>query len=179
MLILAVPIGIAIKWESPGPIFYVQRRCGRNGCTFRMLKFRTMSDGAETQKESLQKHNEVSGPVFKIKKDPRVTKVGKLLRKTSLDELPQLVNVLLGHMSLVGPRPPIPEEVNQYEMAQRRRLSVRPGITCLWQVRGRSLIPFEEWVRLDLEYIDRWSLLLDLRILLLTIPALISMRGAS
>jgi lipopolysaccharide/colanic/teichoic acid biosynthesis glycosyltransferase len=121
----------------------------------------------------------VTGPVFKMKKDPRVTRVGRVLRKYSIDELPQLWNVLVGHMSLVGPRPPIPGEVSQYDLAVRRRLSVRPGLTCLWQVRGRSLIPFEDWMRLDLEYIDRWSLMLDFRILLLTIPAVLKAQGAS
>jgi lipopolysaccharide/colanic/teichoic acid biosynthesis glycosyltransferase len=134
---------------------------------------------AEARLESLRERNEVSGPVFKIKDDPRVTPLGRVLRKYSLDELPQLLNVLAGHMSLVGPRPPIPSEVDSYLLAQRRRLSVRPGLTCLWQISGRSLIPFEEWVELDLEYIDRWSLRLDLWILVRTVPAVMRAEGAS
>jgi exopolysaccharide biosynthesis polyprenyl glycosylphosphotransferase len=172
-------VALAIKLDSPGPVFFVQRRCGLRGRTFPFIKFRTMYTDAEAQLEVLRVHNEVTGPVFKMKKDPRVTRVGRVLRKYSIDELPQLWNVLVGHMSLVGPRPPIPGEVSQYDLAVRRRLSVRPGLTCLWQVRGRSLIPFEDWMRLDLEYIDRWSLMLDFRILLLTIPAVLKAQGAS
>jgi exopolysaccharide biosynthesis polyprenyl glycosylphosphotransferase len=179
-LLLVLPlVALAIKIESPGPVFYIQRRCGLNGRTFPFFKFRTMHIDADARLEELRRYNEVTGPVFKMKNDPRVTRVGRFLRKYSLDEMPQLANVLFGQMSLVGPRPPIPGEVSQYELAQRRRLSVRPGLTCLWQVSGRSLIAFEEWVRLDLEYIDRWSLLLDLRILLATIPAVLKAKGAA
>jgi exopolysaccharide biosynthesis polyprenyl glycosylphosphotransferase len=172
-------IAIAIKLDSPGPVFYVQRRCGLNGRVFAFLKFRTMERNAEEHLGELREYNEVTGPVFKMKRDPRVTRVGRFLRKWSIDEWPQFLNVAAGHMSLVGPRPPVQAEVDQYELAHRRRLSVRPGLTCLWQVRGRSGIPFDEWMRLDLEYIDRWSLWLDLWLLLLTVPAVLSGRGAS
>lgn len=170
---------VLIKLESPGPVFFVQGRCGLHGQTFRFLKFRTMHRDAEQQLESLRAHNEATGPVFKMAADPRVTRVGRFLRLSSIDELPQLVNVLLGQMSLVGPRPPTPDEVEKYELSQRRRLSVKPGLTCLWQVSGRSMLQFDDWVRLDLEYIDRWSLLLDLWILLRTIPAVLTGKGAS
>ena len=176
---LCLVVALLIKFDSPGPVLFVQRRSGLRGRTFPFLKFRTMYTDAEAKVEALRARNEVSGPVFKIKNDPRVTRVGKTLRKYSIDELPQLLNVLVGHMSLVGPRPPIPKEVGHYELGERRRLSVRPGLTCLWQVNGRSLIPFEEWMRLDLEYIDSWSLALDLKILLQTVPAVLSARGAS
>ncbi len=182
LLILSAPlfvvIAIAIKLDSEGPVFYVQERCGLNGRIFRMFKFRSMVVGADKMKEQLRLFNEMSGPVFKMKDDPRVTRVGRWLRKTSLDELPQLINVLKGDMSLVGPRPPLPEEVAQYERWQIRRLSVKPGITCIWQISGRNEIDFDEWVRLDLYYIDHWSLSLDLKILIRTIPAVISGRGA-
>jgi exopolysaccharide biosynthesis polyprenyl glycosylphosphotransferase len=170
---------LAIKLESPGPVFFVQRRCGLRGRTFPFCKFRTMRVDAEERFADVAKYNEVSGPVFKMKNDPRLTRVGRFLRKYSIDEIPQFLNVLVGHMSLVGPRPPIPGEVTLYELEHRRRLSVRPGLTCLWQVSGRSLIPFEDWVRLDLQYIDGWSLLLDLRILLRTLPAVLKADGAS
>jgi lipopolysaccharide/colanic/teichoic acid biosynthesis glycosyltransferase len=143
-----------------------------------MLKFRTMRVGAEAERDGLLAANEMDGPVFKISHDPRVTALGRLLRRTSIDELPQLVNVLLGHMSLVGPRPLPLTETRHLEGMQRRRLSVRPGITCLWQVRGRNELPFEEWMALDLQYIDNWSLSLDFAILLRTVPALLSARGA-
>jgi exopolysaccharide biosynthesis polyprenyl glycosylphosphotransferase len=182
-LVLTLPLWLvvaaAIKLDSRGPIFFVQDRCGLHGRTFPFLKFRTMSCDAERRRAELLQYNEVSAPVFKIAHDPRVTRVGRFLRRSSIDELPQLINVLLGHMSLVGPRPPIPEEVNAYELAERRRLSVRPGLTCLWQISGRSLLRFEDWVRLDLQYIDQWSLLLDLRIMLRTIPAVLTAKGAS
>ena len=170
---------IAIKLDSPGPIFFVQQRCGLHGRTFPFLKFRTMKRDAERLLTKLRVYNEVPGPVFKIAHDPRVTRVGRFLRLSSIDELPQLINVLFGQMSLVGPRPPVPSEVEQYELAQRRRLSVRPGLTCLWQINGRSLLGFEDWVRLDLEYIDQWSLLLDFSILVRTVPAVLTTRGAS
>jgi len=171
-------IALAIRLDTRGPIVYRSRRIGAGGRSFDFYKFRSMVDGAEALREQILHLNEVDGPVFKISRDPRVTRVGQWLRRTSLDELPQLWNVLCGQMSLVGPRPPIPEEVRQYEPWQLRRLSVRPGITCLWQIRGRSSVSFEEWMRLDMEYIDRLSLGLDLRILLLTLPAVLSGRGA-
>ncbi|HXZ86316.1 MAG TPA: exopolysaccharide biosynthesis polyprenyl glycosylphosphotransferase, partial [Myxococcota bacterium] len=174
-----IAVAIAIKLDSPGPIFFVQPRCGRYGRPFPFLKFRTMVTDAEARKAALRKQNEKSGPVFKMQRDPRVTRVGRILRKYSLDELPQLLNVLAGHMSLVGPRPPVPSEVEKYELDHRGRLSMRPGITCLWQVSGRNEIEFEDWVKLDIEYVERWSLLLDLQILLATFPAVISGRGAS
>jgi exopolysaccharide biosynthesis polyprenyl glycosylphosphotransferase len=170
---------LAIKLGSPGPIFFVQERCGKYGVTFPFLKFRTMVADAEARKGELRALNEKKGPVFKIESDPRVTRVGRKLRKYSIDELPQLLNVLLGQMSLVGPRPPVPSEVEKYELDHRGRLSMRPGITCLWQISGRNQIEFEDWVKLDLEYIERWSLLLDFQILLATLPAVFSGRGAS
>ncbi len=174
--LLAV-ISVAIKLGSPGPVFFSQKRSGLNGRHFNLLKFRTMVAGADNLKASLQHLNEMSGPVFKAKNDPRVTGIGKLLRKYSLDELPQLINVLKGDMSLVGPRPPIPAEVEKYDMWQRRRLSVRPGLTCVWQVSGRNNIGFEQWMKLDLEYIDNWSLVQDFKIILKTIPAVLRGTG--
>jgi exopolysaccharide biosynthesis polyprenyl glycosylphosphotransferase len=173
-------IWIAIKLESPGPALFRQRRSGRHGDPFTMFKFRTMHSNAEMRKAELDSLNEMSGPVFKIKKDPRVTRVGTFLRFTSLDELPQLINVFLGQMSLVGPRPlPTYETLAMTANAQRRRLSVSPGMTCLWQISGRNEVKdFSDWVRLDLEYIDQWSLWLDLQILLRTIPAVLFGRGA-
>jgi lipopolysaccharide/colanic/teichoic acid biosynthesis glycosyltransferase len=143
-----------------------------------MHKFRSMVVNAEALKESLIEKNEAGGAVFKMKDDPRITRIGRIIRKTSLDEFPQFWNVLVGEMSLVGPRPPIPAEVTRYQRWQMRRLSMKPGITCIWQVSGRSNIPFEEWMRLDLEYIDNWSLFLDLKLLLLTLPAVVTGRGA-
>jgi len=144
-----------------------------------MLKLRTMSVDAEQRKEELAALNEMDGPVFKMQDDPRVTPVGRVLRRWSIDELPQLWNVLKGDMSLVGPRPPIPDEVRQYATSERRRLSMRPGITCLWQVNGRNAIGFADWVKLDVEYIDNWSLSLDLEILAKTVPAVLNKTGAS
>jgi exopolysaccharide biosynthesis polyprenyl glycosylphosphotransferase len=181
-LLLSLPLTLLaaalIKATSPGPIFYKQLRVGQNGRKFRMYKFRTMVEEADKLKKELLAQNEMSGPVFKISADPRITKVGKFLRKTSLDELPQLFNVLLGDMSLVGPRPPLPEEVFRYQPEHRRRLSVRPGITCLWQVSGRSNVDFENWMKLDLAYIDGWCLWNDLKILFRTIPAVLTANGA-
>jgi lipopolysaccharide/colanic/teichoic acid biosynthesis glycosyltransferase len=182
-LILLVPffviVGILIKLDSPGPIFFVQERMGYNKRRFKFYKFRTMAKDAEKKQKEIEHLNELSGPVFKIKDDPRVTKIGKILRKTSIDELPQLFNTLKGDMSLVGPRP-LP--VRDYELFdenwQKRRLSVRPGITCLWQSSGRNDLPFDKWIELDMEYIDNWSLLLDLKILIKTIPAVIRGTGA-
>ena len=166
-------ITLLIKTTSPGPIFFYQERCGLNGRRFLVRKFRTMREHAEEEREKLEKDNEMDGPVFKIKNDPRITLIGSFLRKTSLDELPQFINVLRGEMSLVGPRPPIPDEVEQYQLWQRRRLSMKPGITCIWQVNGRNKTSFEEWMNMDLEYIDNWSLLLDFKLLLLTVKAVI------
>jgi len=175
--LLAV-IALLVRTSSPGPILFRQTRCGLNGRRFTFFKFRTMIDGAEEQAPAVAHLNEMAGPVFKARHDPRVTGVGRWLRKSSLDELPQLWNVLKGDMSLVGPRPPLPDEVEHYERWQRRRLSMRPGLTCLWQVEGRSQLDFDRWMELDLEYIDSWSPLLDLKILLKTIPAVLSGRGA-
>jgi len=179
-LISPLLLGIAflIKLTSKGAILFKQQRCGLNGRKFTMLKFRTMVENAEELKASLQEKNEMDGPVFKIEDDPRLTKVGKILRKFSLDELPQLFNVLWGDMSLVGPRPPLPKEVSQYDLWQRRKLSMKPGLTCLWQVNGRNNINFEKWMKMDLEYIDNWSLWLDTKILFKTIPAVILGIGA-
>jgi exopolysaccharide biosynthesis polyprenyl glycosylphosphotransferase len=172
-------IALAIRIDSPGPVLFRQRRAGHNGRSFQMLKFRSMYVDAEERLEELRSRNEMSGPVFKMTNDPRVTKVGQFLRRTSMDELPQFWNVLKGEMSVVGPRPPIPEEVRKYKRWQRRRLSVRPGITCLWQISGRNNVGFDRWMELDLEYIDHWSLWGDLAICVKTIPAVFSARGAS
>lgn len=166
-------LAVLIKVGNPGPVFFRQERSGLNGRIFTLYKFRTMVVNAEAIRDQLMEHNEMDGPVFKLKKDPRVTKIGAFLRKTSLDELPQLINVLRGEMSLVGPRPPLPEEVRQYHPWQRRRLSMRPGLTCIWQVSGRNQISFEQWMRMDLEYIDKWSLFLDIKLLFKTVPAVI------
>lgn len=172
-------IAVMIRLESPGPTFYTSIRLGRCARPFRFLKFRSMYKDAEKLREELEALNEMDGPVFKIQNDPRMTRIGRILRKTSLDELPQLWHVARGEMSLVGPRPPIPSEVEQYEFWQRRRLAVTPGITCLWQVSGRNRIGFDEWMRLDGEYIDRMSFALDLKILFQTIPAVLRGSGAS
>lgn len=183
LLILFSPmfavLSLLIKATSPGPVFFTQRRVGYNGRLFTCLKFRTMVANAEAMKGNLLHLNEMDGPVFKIKNDPRVTRVGQFLRKSSLDELPQLINVLRGDMSIVGPRPPTPDEVEQYAIKDRRRLSMRPGITCLWQVSGRNHINFEKWMELDRQYIDRWSLWLDFKILARTIPAVLRAQGAA
>ena len=177
---LIVAAALAVKLSSPGPVLFRQRRAGLNGHPFMMLKFRTMVTNAEQLKQELAALNEMSGPVFKVTNDPRVTRVGRFLRKWSVDELPQLWNVFRGEMSLVGPRPlPVDEVARFDDLAHRRRLSVKPGLTCLWQVSGRNNVrDFKEWVRLDLEYIDNWSLWLDLRILLRTIPAVFTGAGA-
>jgi len=182
LIAIAPVIGISallIKITSPGPIAFRQVRCGLNGRHFIMLKLRTMTNDAEDRKIELSTQNEMDGPVFKMARDPRITKVGRVLRRYSIDELPQLWNVFRGDMSLVGPRPPVPVEVAEYETFERRRLSMRPGLTCLWQVSGRNTIGFEDWVRLDLEYIDTWSLINDVKILLRTFPAVLSGDGAS
>ena len=169
---------LLIKLTSSGPVFFRQVRCGLNGRHFLLLKFRTMAAGAEERLHEVSHLNEMSPPVFKVSKDPRSTPVGRLLRRLSIDELPQLWNVILGDMSLVGPRPPLPEEVARYEPWQRRRLSMKPGLTCLWQVSGRNNLDFDRWMALDLKYIDTWSPMLDLKILLKTVPAVLSGRGA-
>lgn len=171
-------IAVAVKATSAGPIFFRQQRVGYRGRPFTVLKFRTMVADAEERLPELLDQNEATGPLFKMAHDPRVTKVGRFLRKTSLDELPQLVNVLRGDMTVVGPRPPLPREVAQYEEWQMARLEVRPGITGLWQVSGRSELPFEDYVRLDLFYIENWSLAFDLFIIAKTLPTVISRRGA-
>jgi lipopolysaccharide/colanic/teichoic acid biosynthesis glycosyltransferase len=176
---LFLAVALAIKLESKGPVYYRSTRVGRRARTFEFLKFRTMRADAEKLKAELEHLNEMDGPVFKIKNDPRVTRVGRFLRKTSLDELPQLLHVVRGEMSLVGPRPPIPEEVEQYEAWHRRRLSVVPGITCLWQVSGRNRIQFDDWMRLDMKYIDSLSFRVDLKTLIMTIPAVLRGDGAS
>lgn len=183
LLILFAPIfilvGILIKMTSSGPVFYTHDRAGLHGLTFRMYKFRTMKQDAARERDLLAAANEMDGPVFKIKNDPRVTSIGKYLRKYSLDELPQLYNVLKGEMSLVGPRPLPVYETDHIRYAYRRRLYMRPGITCTWQANGRNRIPYEEWMRLDLEYIQNWSLWLDFKILLRTIWIVFTTTGAS
>ncbi len=175
---LVLATAIAVKLSSAGPVFYSQERVCRNGRRFKIRKFRSMYLDADARLSALRSENEMSGPVFKMTNDPRVTPIGKWIRRYSIDELPQLWNVLTGEMSLVGPRPPIPAEVESYERWQRRRLSMRPGITCLWQVNGRNDIDFDSWMKLDMEYIDCWSLGLDLKILLKTIPVVLTARGA-
>ncbi len=171
-------IALLVKRDSPGPVLFRHARVGRGGKEFTCYKFRSMVADAEARLPELQAQNEVSGPVFKMRNDPRVTKAGRWLRQTSLDELPQVFNVIKGEMSLVGPRPPLPTEVAQYNRAQRRRLTIKPGITGPWQVAGRSTIGFEEWVRLDVYYIQNWSLLLDLTILFKTVWVVLRRQGA-
>ena len=175
---LMVVIAILVRFTSRGPALFVQERAGLNGRAFRMLKFRTMRADAESDRAALLDANEMDGPVFKIANDPRVTPLGRFLRRTSLDELPQLLNVLAGHMSLVGPRPLPLFETRELTGTDRRRLSMRPGLTCLWQVSGRNDLTFREWMALDLQYVDNWSVTMDLAILVRTIPALLSGRGA-
>ncbi|MBI1798806.1 MAG: sugar transferase [Candidatus Eisenbacteria bacterium] len=181
-LVLTSPVlllaALAIKLESRGPVFYKSTRIGRGGRPFTFYKLRSMVNGADRHRHHLTHLNEADGPVFKISNDPRITRIGRFLRSTSIDEIPQFFHVLAGEMSLVGPRPPIPEEVAQYEPWQLHRLDVRPGLTCLWQISGRSRIGFQEWMRLDLEYIRQQSPMLDLKILLRTIPAVLSREGA-
>jgi exopolysaccharide biosynthesis polyprenyl glycosylphosphotransferase len=172
-------VALAVRLSSRGPIIFAQDRCGLGGRQFRFYKFRTMVDGAEERRPDLDHLNEMRGPMFKISRDPRITAVGAVLRKTSLDELPQLWNVLRGEMSLVGPRPPMPDEVALYDARQVQRLAVVPGMTGLWQVSGRSTInDFETWLALDLEYVRRWSIWLDFWILAKTIVVVIGARGA-
>jgi exopolysaccharide biosynthesis polyprenyl glycosylphosphotransferase len=185
LLIVGAPllaiVALLIKITSPGPIFFRQQRSGLNGRPFTLYKFRTMVTNAEQLKHELAAMNEMSGPVFKVTNDPRITPIGRLLRKFSIDELPQLLNVLRGEMSLVGPRPLPVDEVRRFnDLAHRRRLSVKPGLTCLWQVSGRNKVKdFKDWVRLDLEYIDNWSLWLDVKILCRTLPVVLTGVGAS
>jgi len=176
--LLMLPTAILIKLTSPGPVLFRQKRCGLNGRVFTMYKFRSMVDHAEQLRVELEAFNEMDGPVFKSSRDPRITLIGKIIRRRSIDELPQLFNVMQGHMSLVGPRPPLPQEVARYQRWQRRRLSMKPGMTCLWQISGRNEVSFEDWMKLDLTYIDNWSLLLDLKILLKTVPVVLLGRGA-
>ena len=170
-------IYIIILFFMGRPVFFVQERLGMNGKSFRMIKFRTMVNGAEEMKEMLVDKNEMSGPVFKIVEDPRVTPLGRFLRKYSIDEIPQFLNILKGEMSFVGPRPPLPNEVNEYEFWHRRRLSMKPGLTCLWQISGRNEINFTDWMYKDMEYIDKWSLIYDFAIILRTIPIVLKGRG--
>ncbi len=176
---LFVAVAIAVRLTSRGPILFRQQRVGQHGQLFHMLKFRSMIANAEELKAKLMAHNEQSGPVFKMARDPRITAVGRFIRRYSIDELPQLINVLRGEMSIVGPRPPVPAEVAKYEAWQRRRLSVRPGLTCVWQVSGRNETSFEEWMYLDMQYIDHWSLAHDFELILKTVPVVLSGRGAS
>src|SRR3989454_6738664 len=176
--LVMLPAVIIIKLTSRGAVLFRQKRCGLNGRVFMMYKFRSMIDNAEQLGVDVEAFNEMDGPVFKSSRDPRITTIGKIIRRRSIDELPQLFNVLQGHMSLVGPRPPLPQEVTRYERWQRRRLSMKPGMTCLWQISGRNEVSFEDWMKLDLTYIDNWSLLLDLKILLKTVPVVLLGRGA-
>ena len=178
LIILLAPVlfavALLVKLSSPGPVVYRQERAGLNGRKFMLYKFRSMVVDAEKLRDTLADLNEMDGPVFKIKNDPRITWIGRFLRKTSLDELPQLFNILKGEMSLVGPRPPIPAEVEEYLPCQRRRLSMKPGLTCIWQISNRrNDIPFEKWMKMDLKYIDNWCLLLDLKLLLRTISTVL------
>jgi lipopolysaccharide/colanic/teichoic acid biosynthesis glycosyltransferase len=182
-LLILLPVllvaALAVRLTSKGPVFYVQDRIGRGERPFRMIKFRSMYWNSHDRKVIYLDINEARGPTFKIRKDPRVTRVGRLIRKLSIDELPQLYNVLRGEMSLVGPRPPLPEEYKTYGLRERRRLLVTPGLTCIWQVSGRSVVAdFDRWVDLDLEYIRTWTFWLDIVLLVRTIPAVLSTRGA-
>jgi exopolysaccharide biosynthesis polyprenyl glycosylphosphotransferase len=188
LVLLAAPVvlpvialvAIAIKLDSPGPVFFRQDRVGLNRRRFRMLKFRSMVTGADRMQAQLEHLNEAEGPIFKIRKDPRITRVGQILRRTSLDELPQILHVLRGEMSLVGPRPMSLRDVNLFDRGiQRKRFSVKPGLTCLWQISGRSNLPFSKWLELDLQYIKQWSLGLDLKILFRTIPVVLKGTGAT
>ena len=182
VLLVGLPVWLLcaalVKLTSPGPLLYSQERIGRDGRAFRMFKFRTMYVDADARLEALRAENEASGPIFKMRNDPRVTSVGRWLRKYSIDEVPQFLNVLKGEMSVVGPRPPLPNETREYEDRHWRRLEVTPGMTGLWQVSGRSALTFEEMVRLDLFYIENWSVGLDLAIILRTVPAVLFARGA-
>lgn len=182
VLLLALPVlllaALTIVIVSPGSPIFAQERVGENGKRFRMFKLRTMVNGAHLQHHELKPYSEVDGPVFKMRNDPRLHPLGAFLRRWSIDELPNLINVLRGEMSLVGPRPPLPCEVDHYTPLAMRRLSVKPGITCLWQISGRSNVSFDEWMKLDNQYVDEWSPRLDLEILLRTLPAVLSGDGA-
>ena len=175
---LFIIIAIIIKTTSKGPVFFSQRRVGKNGKEFYMYKFRSMVVNAEELKEKLSAQNEMSGPMFKMKDDPRVTKVGKFIRKTSIDELPQLWNVLKGEMSLVGPRPSLPKEVAQFENWMYKRLEVKPGLTCYWQVSGRNNIDFEDWMKLDIKYVDERSTWIDIKLIFKTVGVLFGDKNA-
>lgn len=180
LLLVMGMIALAIRLDSPGPVFFIQDRVGLNKRRFCMFKFRTMADGSERLQSELESLNEAEGPIFKIFNDPRVTRVGRFLRRTSLDELPQIFNVIRGEMSLVGPRPMALRDVNLFDRGiQRKRFSVKPGITCVWQISGRSNLPFSKWLELDLWYIEHWSIGLDLKILLKTIPVVLRRDGAA
>nr|WP_243278554.1 sugar transferase [Sarcina sp. JB2] len=177
---ILIIVAILIKIEdSKGSIFFSQKRVGQNGKEFKMYKFRSMVHNAEELKENLLKQNERSGPMFKMKNDPRVTKVGKFIRKTSLDELPQLINVLKGEMSLVGPRPSLPKEVEQFKPWMLKRLSVKPGLTCYWQVYGRNNIGFEDWMNLDIKYVEERNLIIDIKLIFKTVFVLLGDKSAS
>ena len=187
LTILAIPVlvplfalvAVAIRLDSPGPVFFIQQRVGLRKREFPMFKFRSMYVDAEERLKEIEHLNEADGPIFKIKDDPRTTRVGRFIRKTSIDELPQLINVLRGEMSLVGPRPMSLRDVDRFDRGiQRKRFSVQPGLTCLWQISGRSDLPFEKWLELDLEYITNWNFWLDVQILFKTIPAVLKSRGA-
>lgn len=179
LLLPVIPVvALMIRLDSEGPVFYRQERIGMRGRPFRFYKFRSMRADSDRLRADLEARNELAGPVFKMKNDPRVTAVGQFLRRSSLDEIPQIFNVLKGDMSIVGPRPALPGEVARYEAWHRRRLDVKPGITCLWQVAGRSQVGFDEWMRLDIEYMSRRSLRTDVAIFLKTVPAVIARRGA-
>jgi lipopolysaccharide/colanic/teichoic acid biosynthesis glycosyltransferase len=171
-------IAAAIRFDSPGRALFIQERVGIHGRVFRFYKFRSMYVDAEQRLADVRAQNEIDGPVFKMRNDPRVSRVGALLRRTSLDELPQLINVVMGEMSLVGPRPPLPAEVAQYRPGDSVRLNVKPGLTCLWQIRGRSHVGFDQWMEYDREYVRNLSLWLDVQILLRTVWVVISCRGA-
>ena len=181
LLLLSPVIAIvacAVKFTSKGPIFFSQKRVGKNGKIFEMYKFRSMVVNAEELKEKLVHQNEMSGPMFKMKDDPRVTKIGKFIRKTSLDELPQLWNVLKGDMSLVGPRPSLPKEVNRFEKWMYKRLTVKPGLTCYWQVSGRNNIDFEDWMKLDINYVEDRNLWIDIKLIFKTVGVLFGDKNA-
>lgn len=182
-LIILFPIllivGIIIKLESKGPVFFSQKRVGLNGKEFNMFKFRSMVVNAEELKQKLESKNEMSGPMFKMKDDPRVTKIGKFIRKTSIDELPQLLNVLKGEMSLVGPRPSLPNEVKEFEDWMMKRLEVKPGLTCYWQVMGRNNIDFEEWMKLDIKYVNDRSIWIDIKLIFRTVFVLFGDKNAA
>lgn len=175
---LFIIIAIIVKFTSKGPVFFSQKRVGKNGKEFAMYKFRSMVVNAEELKEKLATQNEMSGPMFKMKDDPRVTKVGKFIRKTSIDELPQLWNVLKGDMSLVGPRPSLPKEVAQFDKWMHKRLEVKPGLTCYWQVSGRNNIDFEDWMKLDIKYVDERSTWIDIKLIFKTVGVLFGDKNA-